>query len=168
LTEVEGLTSLVTKYRRQGILVDTNLLLLFCVGVHDPDQIEKFKRTRTFIKDDFELLVHFLAAFDKVITIPNILTEVNSLSNQLNEQLKPAYYQDFANHIQLMEESYIPSSEISRTEPFGKFGLTDSGIVELVRTRYLVLSDDLRLVGHLQKVGIDSINFNHLRYEAWQ
>ncbi len=82
---MDGLTSLVTKYRRQGILVDTNLLLLFCVGAHDPNQIEKFKRTRTYIKDDFELLAHFLAAFDKVITTPNILTEVNSLSNQLSE-----------------------------------------------------------------------------------
>jgi len=48
-----------------------------------------------------------------------------------------------------------------------KFGLTDSGIVHLVKDQYLVLTDDLNLVRYLQNQGVDVINFNHIRPLAW-
>jgi hypothetical protein len=163
---VEGLARLIAKYKRQGLFVDSNLLLLFCVGAHDPDEIEKFKRTRTYLKTDFELLSRFFAAFDRIITTPNILTEVTGLSNQLNEHLKSSYFKSFAKQIEVIEEIYVPSRTVCAAESFTRYGLTDASIFAL-GYQYLFLSDDFRLVGYLQRMGIDSINFNHLRYESW-
>ena len=164
---MEGLPALLAKYNNQGLFVDSNLLLLFCVGIHDPDEIERFKRTRTFLKTDFELLSKFLAVFDKIITTPNTLTEVSNLSNQLGEHLKPAYFKSFADQIELIEEFYVSSRTICASASFLRYGLTDTSIIEVVRDRYLFLSDDFRLVGYMQKQGIDAVNFNHLRYESW-
>ncbi len=46
---------------------------------------------------------------------------------------------------------------------FSKFGLTDSAIIELVKEKYLVLTDDAILFQYLEKNRIDVINFTHLR-----
>ena len=55
------------------------------------------------------------------------------------------------------------------TNEHGRSGLAElgSGIAELVKGNYLVLTDDLSLFGYLQNRGIDAINFNHLRPLAW-
>ncbi len=50
-----------------------------------------------------------------------------------------------------------------KSPAFPKFGLTDTGIVHSARGRFLVLTDDFRLAGYLQRQGIDVVNFNYLR-----
>ncbi len=39
---------LVTRYQAEGLLIDTNLLLLFLVGETDTAAIEKFGRTSSY------------------------------------------------------------------------------------------------------------------------
>jgi rRNA-processing protein FCF1 len=164
---MEHIAGLLSKYKNKGVLIDSNLLLVYCVGAHDPNRIERFKRKATFNIDDFELLARFFGFFDKVVTTPNILTEVNSLSNQLSEDIKSTYYPEFAKQIAVLEEHYLASAEVSSLASFDRLGLTDLGIAELVRGKYLVLSDDLKLVVHLQNIGVDVINFNHIRHIGW-
>ncbi len=46
--------------RAADVLVDTNLLLLYVVGVHDRDLIPRFKRTAAFTVQDFGILAETL------------------------------------------------------------------------------------------------------------
>jgi hypothetical protein len=62
-----------------------------------------------------------------------------------------------------LHEEYVVSADVARHDYFSRLGLTDSGILHLVKDKFLVLTDDLRLHGILEKSGIDAINFNHLR-----
>jgi hypothetical protein len=158
---------LLYRYQSRGILIDANLLLVYFVGSYDPTRIPKFKRTITFTVDDFYTLSFVFRFFTKVVTTPNILTEVSNLSNQLPDDIKPLYYSEFAKKLSELEEQYIASINISTLEHFKKFGLTDSGIIELVKDRYLVLTDDLKLASYLQNVGIDALNFNNIRTLNW-
>lgn len=158
---------LISKYRSKGLLVDTNLLLVYFVGMFDPDRVPKFKNTKAFTVDEFRLLAKFFELFKKVVTTPNILTEVSNLSGQLPENLCASFYGDFAERIPHLEEHYTSSASLAISTHFIKFGLTDSGIVELVKGNYLVLTDDLSLCGLLQNRGVDAINFNHIRDQAW-
>ena len=41
-------------------------------------------------------------------------------------------------------------------------------IISLAGDRYLVLTDDLRLAHYLQKIGIDTVNFNNIRVYGWK
>lgn len=164
---MEEVARLLSKYKNKGALIDSNLLLVYCVGAYDPDRIARFKRTAAFTVDDFNLLAQLVAFFDRVVTTPNILTEVNGLSNQLSEDIKSTYYPEFARQISVLEEHYLVSAHVSSLASFGRLGLTDLGIGELVRDKYLVLSDDLKLVVHLQNTGVDAINFNHIRKFGW-
>jgi hypothetical protein len=163
----QQLELLLARYKNTGVLIDTNLLLLYFVGAYDPHRIPKFKRTMTFAVEDFYTLLGFFNYFRIVVTTPNILTEVNSLAGQLPGDLRASFNPVFAERLADLEEHYTESKNLSQLPHFGKFGLTDAGIVDLAQGRYLVLTDDFRLFGYLQKSGTDAINFNHIRTLRW-
>jgi rRNA-processing protein FCF1 len=161
------ISPLFAKYRHRGILIDTNILLLFFVGAVNRERISKFNRTQQYEPEDYDLLLQIIDFFSKRVTTPNILTEVYNLSNQLSEPERSQCLTILAKSISLFMENYIPSNEVSQYIEFTRFGLTDCGIMELARNRYLVLTDDLKLTVHLQSQGIDTVNFNNLRPYNW-
>lgn len=160
----ENTKTLFARYQKAGILVDTNILLLYAVGLANKKRIPLFKRTRQFSIEDFDLLDQILRTFQKVVTTPNILTEVNSLANQLGEPERSQCLGLFTKIICQLEEQHHPSRHIAQFSEFQKFGLTDCSILNLSRDGYLVLTDDFRLSAYLHSQGIDTINFNHLRF----
>lgn len=164
---MDDLNELISRYKNSGLLIDTNIFLLYVVGMYDPDRISRFKRTMTFTLDDFGFLSGFLKQFTKLVTTPNILTEVSNLSGQLPEALKTEGFNQFSKLISSFEENFGASAKVSSLTHFCRLGLTDSGIIDLVRDKYLVLTDDFKLADYLEKEGIDVINFNHLRSLIW-
>lgn len=160
-------SELVQRYRRAGVLVDTNILLLFFIGSIERRLIEQFKRTQGFEQNDFDLIVGFLALFEnRIVTTPHILTEVSNLAGQLGRQ-KQRFFPYFARGISRLIEHYEPSANLIQAVYFAKFGLTDAAIIDLVKGQFLVLTDDFRLFNYLGNQGVDVINFNHLRFASW-
>lgn len=165
------IASLVRRYCQKGVLIDTNILLLLLVGSVNQERITKFNRTQQFIPEDYELLLEFIARFQKLVTTPNILTEVNSLANQLGEPERSqcfAIFAQFVKNVALLDEYYVKSLDAVNTEKFIKFGLTDSGILTLSKGKYLVITDDFKLASYLQSVEVDVINFNNIRPLNWK
>jgi len=152
-----------TAYRWEGLLIDSNLLLLLFVGLCDRDRIQKFKRTAQFTIRDFERLAAFIGRFKEVVTTPSILTEVSNLLGQLPDSLKYSFYQHFAHAMKNMHEQYTPSQELGNEKAFPRFGLTDTAILQAASGTYLVLTDDFRLTQYLLSRNITVINFNQLR-----
>jgi rRNA-processing protein FCF1 len=159
--------SLFQSYKQKGVLIDTNILLLWFVGTVNRSRISQFNRTEKFVPEDYDLLVSILSYFSKIVTTPNILTEVNSLVNQIGEPERSQCYAVFAQAMTKLDEFYIESVDAVQLENFTKYGLTDCGIVTLAKDKYLVLTDDFKLANYLQKVGIDTINFNNIRTYGW-
>ncbi|MDJ0553170.1 MAG: PIN domain-containing protein [Microcoleaceae cyanobacterium MO_207.B10] len=158
---------LFAKYKQKGVIIDTNILLLWFVGSFNRERISKFKRTEQFLPEDYDLLDRILSYFSKKVVTPNILTEVNSLINQLGEPERSKCLEIFGKVITELDELYIESSTITQIEKFTKFGLTDSGIISLAKGKYLVLTDDLKLANYLGTIGIDTVNFNNIRTYGW-
>lgn len=160
--------NLLSRYKSKGLLVDTNLLLVYFIGMYDSRRIESLKRVKSkaFSVRDLELLSGVIKYFDKIVTTPNILTEISNLSNELSEAERIVYYQVFASQISSLNEEYVPSLKVCSLEHFNRFQLTDSGIIHLVKDKCLVLTDDFKLSGYLRSSGIDYINFDHLRVMA--
>jgi hypothetical protein len=164
---MDDIIKLVAKYRNKGVLVDTNILVLLFVGATNRDRIERFKRTQQFIPADYDTLEQFLGCFSQIVVTPNILTEVNSLLNQLGEPERGQCLALFGQGISGFDERYVISREIATQAIFGRFGLTDTGILEAAKGRHLVLTDDLRLAVNLQALGVDTVNFNNIRTLNW-
>jgi rRNA-processing protein FCF1 len=166
---MEEINLLIRKYSRKGILIDTNILLLLFVGLTNRSRIRSFSRTEKFISEDFDTLSRLIDRFSLVVVTPNILTEVSSFINQLGEPERSQCLAIFSRVVvnEKFGEQYLASPEIVSQTAFVKLGLTDCGIIEVARDQYLVLTEDFRLAGYLQKSGIDTINFNHIRPLNW-
>lgn len=160
-------TKLITTYKSHGVLVDSNLLLVYFIGKYDIERIQTFKRTCKYTIEDFQIINKFLGYFNAIITTPNILTEVSNLLNQLPDNCKSYYYKEFKNNILCFNEIYESSVSVCNCVYFEKIGLTDSGIAALSKGKYLILTDDFPLSSYLQSLDIDFINFNHIRSIKW-
>ena len=165
--EDEHLQSLIEKYRQLGLVIDSNLLLLYLIGKFEPSLIRSFRRTQQFSEAEFQLLTRFVGLFVKVLTLPNILTEVSNLAGQLPENTALEFRESFRESIHLLDERYCESNVAVAQPMFSRVGLTDAALASVSAQRHLVLTDDFRLTGLLAKHGIDVINFNHIRVLAW-
>jgi hypothetical protein len=162
-------TNLFNKYKRRGVLLDTNILLVYFVGTFRREEITKFSRTRNFLEEDYDTLSSIIRFFDnKVFTTPNILTEVSNLSSHMDKGFKFEHFDFFSKGISFLTEEFTPSLSLSQMDKFYLFGLTDMAIAHIAREKCLVLTVDLRLVKYLEQIGIDVLNFNHIRTYFWE
>ncbi len=166
---IENHQRLVNRYRRKGILLDTNLLLLLFVGLVNIGWIGQFKRisNQKFTAAEFSLLEDIVNQSSLLLTTPHILAETSNFIFQDHSENQPLALLAIAKNLQAFKERRPEAKKLVMTEAFAKFGLTDSGILDLPPGKYLVLSVDAELVVALQKKKVDAINFNHLRQQAW-
>lgn len=151
------------KYRGKGILIDTNLLLLLFVGRLSKKFIKKFKRTDKYSIEDYQILLGFVDEFDKLITTPNIMTEISNLGGNMHGAKLKDFFSIFTDQLTVISEKYLPSKSIANDENIYKFGLTDIGIMLVAKDNYLILTDDFKLSNLASENGIDAINFNHIK-----
>lgn len=153
---------LFAKHSGNGIIIDTNLMLLIAVGTFNPDRILTFKRTLKYTLQDFSLMKRIVAYFERRVTTPNILTEVDNLARQMPAADHASISKTIHDLTARLFEVHTPSAEIMKSSYYSTLGLTDSTIVAL-DTKLLVVTDDFRLSSILAHRGRDVININHLR-----
>lgn len=148
----------IRKYREKGLLVDTNILLLYIVGSLDIELIRNFSRTAYFTTDDFSAISELLDFFEVKITTPHILTEVSNLiGNKKNLRTVLKKY------IELTREKFTASLETAQSDGFINFGLTDAAILNTAKNSFLIVTDDKPLFGYLTNQGIDAVSLDQLR-----
>ena len=158
---------LLEKHFRDPALVDSNLLLLYLVGRCDPRIIPRFQRTKKYTIEDFEILGKILGrGIGRIVTTPNVLTEVSNLATKLGDEERKSFFDTMTEMVGTLDETYCPSSTAVQDQQFRKFGLTDAAILTISSQGMLVLTDDLPLYLALSHRGVDVINFTHLRQEA--
>lgn len=164
---LEYVDSFAQQYRSRGLLLDTSPLLLLYLGLHDPDQIERFSRTRKegFTRRDYEFLLAFVSRFDRLVTTPHILTEVSNFLGQLHGRVKNECFEVFARQLaESTTHEHLPlASTLAGKPEFVPFGITDASIAEVATDTYLVLTTDARLNAYLVRQGIASLNYNNFR-----
>jgi predicted nucleic acid-binding protein len=158
---------LIDKRRTSGLLLDTNLLLLYVIGRTNPNRIAKFKRTQPYTSADFAMLERFVAEFRVLITTPHVLTELSNLGN-LHGQEREVLGSMFVSIVEESREHYDESRLVVKESCFRRLGLTDAAVVALARHDYLFLTDDFDLYSTLVSHGANALNFNHLRSRDWQ
>ncbi|MCI0629973.1 MAG: hypothetical protein L0Y44_04890 [Phycisphaerales bacterium] len=151
-----------------GLLVDSNVLLLLVIGRVDRAGITRFKRTAQYSRADFDRLVRFLNRFKKIVTTPNVLTEVNGFLSQFKLRSRQLAYAVFGRIIdEVLDERYLPSGTVAKDSAFSWLGLTDTGIGLIAAQRVLVLTEDAELRDALSRRNLLTINFEYLR-KTWR
>lgn len=153
--------------RSAGLLVDTNLLVLYIVGSVNRERITGFKRTRTYTKEDYDLLIRLVSSFQPLHTVAHVLAEVSNLTDLSGPERRQALLL-LRHTISSLTEAEMPSTRAAESRSYERLGLTDAAIVMAAREhRCTVLTDDLDLYVALYHAGIKAINFSHLREGAW-
>ena len=158
------------RWRGRELFLDTNLLILYIVGSIDPELIRRHKRTNQFTPADYRLLQSVIRRFPRVVTTPNILTEVSNLLDQIGERTSQALHAVLSALIKTekFDERYVRSLDAISITEFHRLGVADSSVLFLAQERFLVLTDDIRLYLALSRRGIEVLNFNHVREVGWQ
>jgi len=160
--------SMVRRYVRTGVVVDTELLVLLAVGRYDETYIPAFKRTAGFTSEDYEILSGFLARFRSLVLSPQVLAELSNYSYQIPEARLSVFLNTLIELVSRMTEVHVPKDEIITHGSFRKVGATDAGlIICCTEGSYLLLSKDRRLCGLARQVGVDALHFDELRGYVW-
>jgi len=154
---------LVNKHKKNGAFLDANLALLLLVGQVDRNHIALFKRTSSYTAEDYLALVAILKNFRRIVTTPNVLTEVNNLAGALAGKHKDAFMLKFSRYIESSEERYFQSNLAMKEPGFLRYGITDVGAIWACRSKYLLISDDFKMVAPARAAGVDVLNFNYIR-----
>jgi len=150
-----------------GLLIDTNLLVLYAVGTVNRNRIETFKRTRQYTQSDYELLIRVLDSFKPLYTLAHVLAEVSNLTDLPGPE-KLRIRAILKQTISLLEEVEMPSARASEDSLYPRLGLVDAAISAVVRARHCaVLTDDFDLYTMLGRDRVPVLNFTHIRASNW-
>ena len=160
--------ALIKKHKSRGVFVDTNLLVLFLVGLVNCERIRNFKRTQDFTPDDFYLLQKLIAWFGRpIFSTPHVLSQVSDLTDLSGpEGLRVRRL--LRDLISTIEETYDSASELVLHPLFERLGLADASIASAGKRNVLVVTADLPLQIALGASGVDALNFNHVRALNWR
>src|SRR5437870_2322946 len=126
---------LIAHCQDKGLLLDANLLTLLCIGMFNRQLIKKNKRTSIFTENDFDFLADIVGRFKVLVTTPNILTEVDNLTNRLGYE----YLESFKGILTELDERYIQSKFAAKNELFLRLGLSDCALICAANDGYLVI-----------------------------
>lgn len=158
------------RHRDEGILLDTNVLLLLWLAKFDPRLIGG-KRLEKYTPDDVELLAGYVGQFKRILTTSTILTETSNLAAQvLSGQPKQALFRRFFPSFGVSPPKGFHRCSVDGLaldeSIFVRLGFTDASIAATVGTQHLLLTDDLDLYLATQAQGAPAINFTHMREAA--
>jgi rRNA-processing protein FCF1 len=147
------------------IFVDTNALILLIVGLIDKTLISSHKRTSIYEPIDFENLKVLIGDLEKVVTTPNVLTEVDNLLNNFQKGHRWMYYQVIREIIGKSSEKFIESKKIIELNPFFEVGLADTGVLELSKNCDFLITGDSKLADYANAFGIKVVDLVKIRNE---
>lgn len=157
---------LVRKHKGKPVFIDTNLLVLYLVGLVNPKRIESFKRTSAYLKEDFELLQAVISNFSQIVSTAHVLAELSNLA-ELEGKEQTRIREEFRRLVTMIEEQHDPSRTLVSHPLFARLGLTDAAIATVGERGILVITADLDLHVALEQRGAEAINFNHVRALAF-
>jgi len=165
----DDLFDLLRSFEPRGILLDTNLLVVYVVALTDPRRVGVVKRTENFESSDGRFLLMLLPRYAKRYTTPAILAEASNLLEPFFKSLPRealAWLRSaIREELSVTEEIYVPAREIAADEALLRYGFTDLAVAALAGQRMVVLTADAPLSSLLDARQLPCVNYNQIRFE---
>jgi hypothetical protein len=143
----------------RDVIIDTNIFILFLAGQINENRIENYTRNSLYTKEDYYFLLNILSNFDRIITSPNILTEVDNILNRITGEDKYRYLLLVKTIYKQTIEKYIKTETVSQNWFFGALGITDSAILMMAKESELLISGDSSLCDYAKSLNIKTFDF---------
>ncbi len=165
---LENPLAFLRSFEPKGMLLDTNLLVIYIVAIVDRNLIGKVKRTENFLPEDALFLFNYLPRFAHRFTTPGIWAEASNLLapffKTLSKTARQSLQISLRDEIAVLDEQYVPAKAVAHDEQLLNYGFTDLAIACLAQNQMVVLTADFPLVVLLQKRNLPCVNFNTLRF----
>lgn len=145
------------------LLLDTNVLVLFIVGLIRPEEIGKAKRVQEFDRDDFDLIAHWASQTREHISTAHVLAETSNFIGSGHQEITKGACEALGAYVANLTEIPFPAKGIVSTEEYRSLGLTDAAVFLLSERNTRVISTDFHLCNRLAAKGVDAINPRHFR-----
>jgi predicted nucleic acid-binding protein len=143
----------------RDVIIDTNIFILFLAGQINENKIQNYTRNSLYTRDDYYLLLNIVANYDRIITSPNILTEVDNILNRITGEDKYKYLILVKNIYKHTIEKYIKTEAVSQNWFFDALGITDSSILMMAKECELLISGDSGLCDYAKSLNIKIFDF---------
>lgn len=149
---------------KNGLLIDTNLLLVMIIGGIDEGRyIEQSKRLNAFCIEDYYILWEIVKQYKEVWITPYIATEVSNLID-LNGHAGVRAFELAREIFGYFKQAETLISDDCKGGFFTRFGITDSSIISLSKDFY-ILTNDTRMFAPLYDVSPERI-VPYMTYKA--
>jgi len=145
------------------ILIDTNALIILIMGRINPKLINNHRRTSIYDEQDYYNLIEFVKDVNRIITLPNILTEVDNLLNSDLGKYHYEYTKVFLEFLQQSNEKYFETKKIIESQHFLNLGLTDSAIIEVAKDCEFLITADSELSDFAKANSINVIDLVEIK-----
>jgi hypothetical protein len=143
----------------RDVIVDSNIFILFLAGQINENKIERYTRSSLYTREDYYFLINILSNYDRIITSPNILTEVDNILNRITGEDKYKYLLLVKSIYKQTIEKYIETETVAKNWFFDILGITDSSILMMAKDCELLISGDSSLCDHAKSLNIKTFDF---------
>ena len=141
------------------VIIDSNIFILFLVGQINENKIKDYARNSIYSKEDYYFLLNILSKYDRIITSPNILTEVDNILNRITGDDKYRYLAIVKDIYKQTIEKYLETERVSQNWFFDILGVTDSAIIIMAKECDLLVSGDSTLCDYAKSLDIKTFDF---------
>lgn len=136
------------------IVIDSEPLILYIVGMININYINRSKRTSIYSKLDFELLQAHIGNASQLLVPPNVWTETDNHLNDIVGHYNHVYYELLRNFITSSTEKYVRTNEITNDSTFSLLGITDTVLLRLAKKTGTLITGDSQLSNYATSIGI--------------
>jgi hypothetical protein len=166
MSSAERLAAIVRTHQA-GLLLDTNLLVLFLADRASPEFARRWGRTASFDERYLVPLRAAVGAASRLVTTPHVLTEVSNFTTEgtardKDHQRLKQLVREFALRAR---ERFISSNQLATDPAFMRLGLAE--VAQMFRSRRrrpLILTVDGPLTGELERRGLPVANLTHYAF----
>ncbi|WP_323835653.1 hypothetical protein [Algoriphagus sp. D3-2-R+10] len=108
-------------------------------------------------------MTFLIGSLERILTTPNVLTEVDNLLNNFQKGHRWTYYQVLKELISKSTERFIESKSNLESQAFFDLGLTDSGVLEICKECDFLITGDSKLADYANAYGIKVIDLKKIR-----
>lgn len=154
--------------RINKIIIDTNILLMYLIGINNKENIHNHPRSSKYSKIDFMFINDIVLKYNPIITTPHILAEISNLNRNKNnkeDNIRKKIFKILFRLIKgdMIEEQFISIENILNDQRIFALGIADVGIKILAKkSNFAVITSDKKHYNYLNEKKIPCVNYNHV------
>lgn len=167
----------VSRYRPEGLIIDTNILIVFLIGNYDRSFMDGCgivnNTDRKYTSSDIGLLKTIFRRFNKLVLMPQVIAELSNIAitkPNFGDRHLP-YLESVISFLKKTDEGHQEYSCLWGMElkTLKDFGFTDMTMFEFAKkTGMPILTDEHMLYGYSLAKGVPVIKFQHIKNQQYQ